>query len=172
MSWARGDETAVPAGCNRRGCFDWAGSDHHMHRGKAAHSTTPPCHHVTMPPPSQSVLAGVSPCAAAACSTQGSRELLRNSILISFVKRRCHGVMVAWNRRGCFGWAGSNHHVHQGKAAKSTTPPCHHVAMPPPSHSDLFPRRGEPACAAAPCHTQGTGELLLNSILISFVKRR
>ena len=45
--------------------------------------------------------------------------------------------MVAWNRRGCFGWAGSNHHVHQGKAAKSTTPPCHHVAMPPPSHSVL-----------------------------------
>ena len=52
--------------------------------------------------------------------------------------------MVAWNRRGCFGWAGLNHHVHRGKAAHSTTPPCHHVTMTPPSHSVLY-------TAVSPC---------------------
>ena len=65
VSWwhGLGEVKPPPAACNRRGCFGWAGSNHHVHQGKAAKSTTPPCHHVTMSPPSHSVLyTGASPC--------------------------------------------------------------------------------------------------------------
>ena len=103
VSWCHGlgEMKPPPAECNRRGCFGRAGSDHHVHRGKPPaaprhHDTMSPCHlRLTF-----SSLWDEPVCSRRACSTQGTGELLRNSILISFVKKRCHGVMVAWTRGG------------------------------------------------------------------------
>ena len=99
VSWTRGDETATHRLCVTVVGAS-AGPGWTTTCTETARSTTPPCHHVTMSPPSHSVLyTGASPCVQPPPVThKGQEGLLLNSILISFVKRRCHGVMVAWAR--------------------------------------------------------------------------
>ena len=66
--------------------------------------------------------------------------------------------MVSW-------WHGTAVGASAGPARTTTcteaSRPQHHATMTPCHHDTSLPlcplHRGEPVCAAAPCHTQGTG---------------